>query len=140
MFTERVCPTCPELGVIEEMLEGGFTVNAAVFPLENAVPSDVLPAMDTLYGVADETTIEGGIVKLTLRALPIIVVTAVAAVFPLGATPLAGVRVTDTSAACITPAGKPEPVTLMLVMPAWPTLGEVGELRVSVVWAYKGGS
>jgi hypothetical protein len=47
MFTESVCPTCPEFGVIEEMLPGGFTVKAAAFLLEKAVPSDVVPATDT---------------------------------------------------------------------------------------------
>ena len=48
MFTEMVWPTCPELGVTEEMLAEGFTDNAAVFPLENVVPSDEIPATDTV--------------------------------------------------------------------------------------------
>jgi hypothetical protein len=48
MVTERVCPTCPELGVTAEMMPGGFTVKAAAYPLEKAVPSDVVPAMITL--------------------------------------------------------------------------------------------
>jgi hypothetical protein len=30
------------------MMPGGFTVKAAAYPLEKAVPSDVVPAMITL--------------------------------------------------------------------------------------------
>ena len=78
--------------------------------------------------------------KLILRVLPTIVVTAVAVVVPLGGPAVAGLKVTETFAAGMLPVGKPEPVTLIFVIPAWPTAGEVGELRVTVVWACRGGS
>jgi hypothetical protein len=65
--------------------------------------------------------------------LPTIVVTALAAVVPFGGPAAAGFKLTDTFAAEIVPVGKPDPVTLMFVIPAWPTAGEVGELRVTVV-------
>jgi hypothetical protein len=90
--------------------------------------------------MGDETTIETGIVKPTLRVLPTIVVTAVAVVVPPGGPVVAGLRLTETLAASIAPVGKPEPVTLMFVMPAWPTLGEVGELSVTVICACRGDS
>ena len=76
--------------------------------------------------------------KLTLRVLPTTVVTAVAVVVPFGGPEVAGLKVTVTFAAGMLPVGKPEPVTLLFVMPAWPTLGEVGELRVTVLWASSG--
>jgi hypothetical protein len=72
-------------------------------------------------------------VKLTLLVLPTIVVIAVAVVVPPGGPALAGFRLTETLEAAMALGGKPEPVTLMVVMPAWPTLGEVGELSVTVV-------
>jgi hypothetical protein len=72
--------------------------------------------------------------------LPTTVVIAVAVVFPVGGPELAGFKVTDTFAAGILPDGKPEPVTVMFVTPAWPTMGEVGELRVTVGWPGRGGN
>jgi hypothetical protein len=77
-------------------------------------------------------------VKLTLRVLPKTVVTAVAVVVPFGGPDVAGFKVTMTFAAGMLPFGKPEPVTVRLVIPAWPALGDVGELRVTVVWASTG--
>jgi hypothetical protein len=65
--------------------------------------------------------------------VPTIVATAVAVVAPLGGPGLAGYKITDTFAAGMLPAGNPEPVTSMFVMRACPALGEVGELRVTVV-------
>jgi hypothetical protein len=61
-------------------------------------------------------------------------------VVPFGRPAVAAFKVTVTFAAGMLPVGKPDPVTVMLVIPAWPALGEVGELRVTVVWAFSGGS
>ena len=75
--------------------------------------------------------------KLILRVVPTIVATALAVVTPPGGPVMAGLKVTDTFAAGMLPSGKPEPVTLRFVTPAWPALGEVGEMRATVVWAYR---
>ena len=69
-------------------------------------------------------------VKVTRRVVPATVATARALVFT-ASPPLVGVNVTVTLAAGIAPAGKFEPVTLMLVTPGSPTVGEVLESKVT---------
>ena len=72
------------------------------------------------------TVIEVGMVKVTRRVLPTIVVTAVACVVALGpALAVAGSNVTWTWDGLIVPVGKLVPVTLMVVTPGWPAVGDV---------------
>jgi hypothetical protein len=67
------------------------------------------------------------------------VVTAVALVVPLGGPALAGFSVTVTLAGEIIPLGKFDPLTLRLVRLAWPAVGEVEELSVTVTPAQRSG-
>jgi hypothetical protein len=115
--TEGDCPVCPEFGVTEEILAAGLTVKEAVFTLTKAVPSAVLPAMETLYGAGAVTTIDAGIVKLTRRVLPTTVVTEEAAVVARGGPALAGVNTTDTFGGRMVAFGNPEPVSVTMVTP-----------------------
>jgi len=112
----------------------GFTVSVAEFVLENDVPADVTPEIVTKYCVGDETEIEEGMRNVTRRVVPMIEVTAegdVCTALP----PLDGVRVTVTLEGLMAPEGKPEPVTLITVVPGEPADGDADGLRVTCAWA-----
>jgi hypothetical protein len=47
MVTVKLCPGCPELGFRLAIEAGGFTINVAVFALENLTPDAVLPMTET---------------------------------------------------------------------------------------------
>ncbi|MDX2149375.1 MAG: hypothetical protein SFV54_01475 [Bryobacteraceae bacterium] len=68
------------------------------------------------------TLIAAGMVKVTRRVVPTMVVTAVALVVT-AAPPAAGSSLTSVSAGWMVPVGKLEPVTLTAVRPAWPEVG-----------------
>jgi hypothetical protein len=76
------------------------------------------------------TDIEAGMVNVTRRVLPAMVVTAVA-VAVMAAPPAAGAMLTVTLEALIVPVGKFEPVNEMLVTPGWPALGEAVAVNVT---------
>lgn len=73
-------------------------------------------------------TVKEGIEKVTRRTGPAIVVTAVATTEATGVPEFRIVTVTFEGG-IIAPVGKPVPVTLM-TEPAWPDVGEVGEVSV----------
>jgi hypothetical protein len=100
-----------------------LTVKEAALELAKAVPAELLPEIETLYAAGADTLTEPGIVNVTRRVVPVTVARAVACVLT-PVPPLLGVSVTVTLAGRIVPTGKFEPVTLMLVTPGSPTLGE----------------
>jgi hypothetical protein len=73
---------------------------------------------------------EAGIVKVTRRVVPKIVVTA-DGVAVVAVPPLCGVSVTVTLAGLIVPLGYPEPVTMMTLLPGAPLVGDVVVVRVT---------
>jgi hypothetical protein len=106
-------------------------VSAAVLVLANAVFVAVVPVIETAYEVGAATEIEAGMVNVTRRVLPAIVVTAVDGVVT-AAPPAAGSSETVTAVSWIVPVGKPEPVRLMTVIPGCPEAGEAAGERVTV--------
>jgi hypothetical protein len=108
--------------VTEVKAAPGLTVSGT-WLLTKAVPVVVAPEMETWYGVGAVTVIVAGIMKATRRVVPTTVVTVVAAVV-VDRPPAAGVMATVTEAGWIVPAGKLEPVRVMLVMPGCPAVGE----------------
>jgi hypothetical protein len=124
MVTESVWPGTPEVGATDKRLANGFTVSEAVFELAKTVPVDVLPEIETAQTVGAETWTVAGIVNVTRRVVPATIATAVAGVVTEEFPPT-GVSVTVTLVGTIVPAGKFDPVTLRLVTPGSPVLGEV---------------
>ena len=61
MVTVKLCAGCPELGVRLAIEAGGFTINVAVFALENLTPDAVLPETETRYLVGIWTGLPGTI-------------------------------------------------------------------------------
>jgi len=126
MATGIVCPGLPPDGLTPEIVGEGFTTRADVLLLAKDVPVAVVPEIETVYVVGEATTMAAGIWKVTRRTVPEMVATEVAdAVTP------AGCRFTVTSAGGIVPDGNPEPVTLTLVNPACPAVGDTEELSVT---------
>jgi hypothetical protein len=79
-----------------------------------------------------------GMINVTRRVLPTIVVTELAFVTMAVAPPAANSIVTFVSAGRMVPLGNPEPVMVMLVTPACPAVGVAAGDRVTTVWACKG--
>jgi hypothetical protein len=135
IVTTTVCPVLATFGLAEAMPAGGLTVRAAGLLLTKAAPVVVVPAIETLYAVGTVTVSEAGTWKVTRRVVPRIVCTAVAVAWPVGGPEVAGCKATVTLAGEIVPEGKPDPVTLMIVTPACPALGEAGDVSFTCVWA-----
>ena len=99
-------------------------VNEAWLELANVAPEVVLPDKETRYGAGAATLIELGIRKVTRRVVPIMVVTRVAAAVT-GEPEGAKARLTVMADGSIIPSGNPEPVTVTVVIPGWPVVGDV---------------
>ena len=84
---------------------GGLIVRAEVLELENVTAVVVDPEIETWYAVGEVTTIELGIVKVTRRTVPRMVVTAVAVTVVIGEPVAVGFRVTVTLEGRIVPEG-----------------------------------
>src|SRR5262245_3481578 len=104
------------------MRAAGVTVSKAEFELPNAMPCDVVPETFTWNTSGAATRIWAGMIKVTRRVDPMIVVTAVAFAMK-GAPPKADVRLTSVFAGRMVPDGNPLPVTLMFVTPGSPDAG-----------------
>jgi hypothetical protein len=109
----------------------GLIVSDVLLELANVVPSDAVPEIETRYAVGAVTLIYDGMTNITRRVEPTTVVTETALVETAGP-PIDGSSLTLVFAGKTAAAGKPEPVRVILVTPAWPAAGVATGVRTTV--------